>query len=93
MKTYTTSQNQDFTIDWADALPAGHGHKTIDISVIYRDEKIDQESKDFRSVTSNMPDFDEALDLEGQEKYEALFELVQSDLEGKISEWIYEITK
>ena len=38
-----------------------------------------------------MPDFDEATDLEGQEKYEALFDLVDYSLDGEIAEWINEI--
>lgn len=38
-----------------------------------------------------MPDFDEAENLEGQEKWEALFGLVESSLEGEISEWLFEL--
>ena len=86
MKTYTTTQGQDFTIDYASALTAGHGHQNITASIV----AANGEKKDFRATTSNMPDFDEATDLEGQEKYEALFELVESSLDGEISEWIFE---
>lgn len=86
MKTYTTTQGQDFTIDYASALTAGHGHQKIIASIV----AANGEKKDFRATTSNMPDFDEATDLEGQAKSEALFELVESSLDGEISEWIFE---
>lgn len=86
MKTYTTTQDQNFTIEYASALPAGYGHKKITASIV----AANGDKKDFRATTSNMPNFDESTDLEGQEKYEALFELVENDLDGEISEWIYE---
>lgn len=87
MKNYTTSQGQEFTVDFANSLPAGHGHRKIMVQIVA--ENGDQ--KEFSSVTSNMPDFDEANDLEGQEKYEALFEIVENDLDGEIAEWISDL--
>ena len=87
MKTYTTTQSQEFTIDYASALPSGYGHQKITVSVVSENG----DKKDFKATTNNMPDFDEATDLEGQEKYEALFELVEYSLDGEISEWIYNL--
>lgn len=89
MKNYTTTLAQDFTIDYASHLPAGYGHKEITVSVVSKNGK----KKDFKAKTSNMPDFDKASDLEGQERYEALFELVEYALEGEISEWLSELDK
>lgn len=86
MKTYTTSQQQEFTIDWASAITAGYGHQKITVQVV-----ADNGAKtEFHHTTSNMPDFDEAMDLEGQKKYEALFELVENALDGEIAEWLAE---
>lgn len=87
MKTYTTSQDQDFTVNYASSLSSGHGHKKINALVVAENG----EKKEFHSVTSNMPDFDEATDLEGQEKFDALFSLVESSLDGEIAEWIYSL--
>lgn len=87
MKTYTTSQSQEFTIDYASSLPSGHGHRKITVSVIAENG----DKKDFSSITSNMHSYDEANDLEGQEKYEALFEIIENDLDGKLTEWISSI--
>lgn len=86
MKTYTTSQGQEFTIDWASAITAGHGHQKITVEIV-----ADNGAKtEFHHTTSNMLDFDEATDKEGQEKYEALFELVENSLDGEIAEWLAE---
>lgn len=86
MKTYTTSQGQEFTINFASALPAGHGHQKITVEIV-----ADNGAKTgFSAKTNNMPDFDEATDKEGQEKYEALFELVENSLDGEIAEWLAE---
>lgn len=88
MKNYTTTQGQDFTIDYASAITAGYGHQKITVSVVAENG----DKKDFSAKTSNMPDFDEASDLDyGQDKFEALFELVESSLDGEISEWLYEL--
>lgn len=87
MKKYNTRSNiaASFQVTHASHLSSGYGHKKIMVDII--DENGNQKS--FSSVTSNMPDFDEATDLEGQEKYEALFELIENDIEGSISGWIY----
>lgn len=87
MKTYTTTEGQEFTIDYASAITAGYGHQKITAYIIAENG----DKKEFHHTTSNMPDFDEATDLEGQDKYEALFELVEYSLDGEISEWLYEI--
>ncbi len=87
MKTYTTTEIAEFnyTVDHASALPSGHGHKEITVTIVSENGN----KKEFKSITSNMPGYDDAMDLEGQEKYEALFELVEINLDGKIAEWLY----
>ena len=87
MKVYTTTQGQEFTIDYASAITAGYGHQKITAYV----NAENGDKKEFSAKTNNMPDFDEATDLEGQEKYEALFDLVDYSLDGEIAEWINEI--
>lgn len=86
MNTYTTHSNiaADFTIDYASAITSGYGHKEITVSVNYEGKL-----KNFTATTSNMHAYDQATDLEGQEKYEALYELVEGTLNDQISEWIY----
>lgn len=88
MTTYTTTQGQDFTIDYASSIFAGYGHQKITVQVVSENG----DKKEFWSKTDNMPGYDEANDLDyGQEKFEALFELVESKLDGEISEWLYEL--
>ena len=82
MKTYKTN-GQTYTVDHASSLFAGSGHQRITVTIA--DESYN--TKEFSAVTDNIPDFDRAMDLEGQEKYEALFELVEHKLQGQIEEW------
>ena len=87
MKTYLTSEIAEFEyiISHASSLSSGYGHREIFVTVNHEGQE-----KDFKAVTSNMHDYDEASDLEGQEKYEALFELIESKIAGQIAQWIYE---
>lgn len=86
MKTYSTSEiaEFDYNVIYASAIPSGYGHKEITVEIVS-----DGKTKEFKSVTSNMYDYDQAQDLEGQEKYEALFELVEYNLDGRIAEWLF----
>lgn len=87
---YTTSEIAEFNyiVDYASYLPAGHGHKEIFVSVKFDLGNGLYEHKDFKLVTDNMKGIDEADELSGQKQYEALFELVEWKLSGRIAEWI-----
>lgn len=87
MATYTTTQGQDFQIMYASSLPSGHGHRKIEVEICSKSGDL----KTFSANTSNMPNFDEVNGLECQEKYQTLFEIVESSLDGEISEWIFEL--
>jgi len=89
MKNYTTSEIAEFnyTVEFASALTSGYGHKEITATVVSENGQ----TKEFKSVTSNMPDYDKAMDLDGQEQYEALFDLVESNIDGRIAEWLYNL--
>lgn len=90
MKTYTTSEIAEFEycVLHAYATVAGSGFKNIHVQI--QDEN--GEVKDFKSRTSNMYDYDHAMNIEdSQERYEALFTLVEGKLDGKIAEWICDI--
>lgn len=89
MKTYKTATGHEFTVDYANAFTAGYGHKEIPFVLVNQNG----DGKGFVSVTSNMIDFDKADELEGQEKYEALFDLVKTQLDDQISEWLQCKTK
>lgn len=87
MKTYETSEGNEFTIDYSSAEQSKYGHKTITSTVIL----LTGERQDFSATTNNMPDYDDATDLEGQEKYEALFDLIYNAVSESIDEWVEEI--
>jgi len=71
----------------ADAVSAGFGHKKITIELEYKGVK-----KSFSKTTSNMPDFDDAMDLEGEEKYEAFYNIIAyGEIEEQIHDWAFEV--
>lgn len=76
----------DLNIQYTNALTAGYGHKKIIVELYYLGH-----SKKFIGMTNNMSDYDDATELEGQDKDEALFNLVVSKIEDDVAEWILEI--
>lgn len=90
MKIYTTSEIAafDFTVTYANAMFSGHGHNKIEVEINYNGER-----KSFKATTTKLDSVDDAKELEGQEKYEALFSIVENDLDGKIADWIYFLDK
>lgn len=85
--TTTTINGKEIEIYYANALPSGYGHKEITVELLFNGN-----FKKFKSVTSDMPGYDAANDLEGDEKKVALYELIESNIEGEVIEWLEERT-
>lgn len=87
MKSITTlSTEKNVNVNYASSITAGYGHKKITVEI-----ECDGEYKYFIATTNNMPAFDEAQDLEGDEKYFALFEIIESQIEDEILDWLGEL--
>lgn len=84
MKTYEV-HGKNINVIHATALSNGYGHKKITVEL---QEEFTGETKTFSATTSNMPDFDTATDLDGQDKYEALYEIIDSSVEDEVYEWL-----
>lgn len=69
---------------YADAIFSGYGHKKVTVQLMANGE-----TKRFSAVTNFMPGIDKAEDLEGQERYDALYDLIESDIEDQVIEWLY----
>ena len=63
----------------------GYGHHNIIVELYC--EQID-DYHTFEAITNNMPDFDAAQRLEGQEKYDALYDIIKYQIEEEVTEWI-----
>ncbi len=70
----------------ASARPSGYGHKTITVELMYKGE-----AKEFSAITDNMPDYDAASELEGDEKRNALYKLIEHKISDSVDEWIEEL--
>ena len=77
----------DLEINYTNAVTAGHGHKKITVELCYLGEY-----KKFTATTSNMPDYDDAMDLEGEERDEALFLIIENQITDQVDEWIIEVS-
>jgi len=80
MTTFTTPSGISFTITFAKARRSWYGHYKISVDVLFENGK----EFTFVATTTDMPGLDAANDLEGQERYEALFLLVSSIIDFNI---------
>lgn len=85
MNMTITINNQELELTYATAISSGHGHKKI--SVTFYDYN-NSESIVLSTTTNNMRAFDAASELEGQEKYIALYELIQYDIQDQLEEFV-----
>jgi hypothetical protein len=67
---------------FASASFAGYGHQTITVELECNGLK-----GTFTHTTFNMSDFDDAMDLEGQEKYDALYDLISYSISEEVNEF------
>lgn len=87
MKAITTlNTEKEVSLNYASSMTSGYGHKKITVEL-----ECEGEYKDFSATTNNMQGFDNANDLEGDDKYIAFFELIESEIEEEIMEWLSEI--
>jgi hypothetical protein len=87
MKKYNFN-NQEVTVYYAGSLLVGYGHHKITVEM-----ELNGEYKKFIATTNNMRGLDAAKELERQDKYETLYELIESDIDAEISDWVLEITE
>lgn len=80
-----TLNEREIKVIYALAQFSGYGHYDITVDISFGGLV-----KNFTATTSNMPGLDEATELEGEEKYLALYELIQHGIEESIMEWMDE---
>lgn len=76
MKTYT--------IHYASAQFKGNGHYQITVQLMNENGNV----KSFHETTTNMRAIDESTELEGQEKYQLLFDTIENSIEDEINTWL-----
>ena len=82
-----TINNQELDIINANSISSGHGHKKVLVNIHNLNTG---QSKTFTSVSNNMRAFDEiqSLELEGEEKYVALYEIIATDIQEQLEEFV-----
>jgi hypothetical protein len=78
--------NSQLEINYTQSLTASHGQKKITVELYFLSEY-----KTFSATTSNMPDYDDATELEGSAKDEALFYIIARQIQDQVNEWIVEV--
>ena len=72
---------------YADAIFSGYGYQKVTVQLMANGE-----TKKFSAITNYMPGIDAANDLDGQERYNALYELIESDIEEDELIWLHSIS-
>lgn len=85
-KLTTFIDDKEIEIYHVSAITSGYGHKKIIVEINYNGN-----FKEFNATTNNMPGYDAATDLEGNEKSHALYELIENKIIDDIAEWIQAI--
>jgi hypothetical protein len=83
-----TVNGHDLELVNVNVTPSGYGHKMLD--VVLSKNGVEQ---NFKSTTDNMPDFDRANELDGEERNFALFNIVKYSITNAIDEWAMEQDK
>jgi hypothetical protein len=86
MKNLTLTNGTEINLSCANAIGAGAGHKKITVELYFNGNY-----KDFSYTTTDMSAYDEATELDGEDKQIALFEIISHKIEDLIFDWIYEI--
>jgi len=84
LKTFVN--NKEIEVIFANATSNGYGHKKINVELCYNGEY-----RTFTAITNNMPAYDKATDLEGEEKRYALYEIIENNIADEVSEWLENI--
>jgi hypothetical protein len=84
LKTFVA--DQEITIYYVGSLLAGYGHQKITAELEFNGS-----FKKFSATTTNMRAFDAAQELEGSDKYHALYEIIESLIIDEVAAWIEEI--
>ena len=80
-----TINNTELELTYATAISSGFGHKKV--SVTFYDYN-NSESIELSATTNNMRAFDAASELEGDEKYEALYNIIAADIQDQLEEFV-----
>ena len=86
METLTLTNGAEINLNYANAISNGAGHKKITVELYFNGVY-----KEFSYTTTDMCAYDEATELDGNEKQVALYEIISSKIEDLIFDWIYEI--
>jgi hypothetical protein len=85
MKKYNFN-NSEATVYYAGSLLSGYGHHKITVEM-----ECNGEYKKFTATTNDMRGLDAAKELDRQDKYDALYELIASYINEEILNWVIDL--
>jgi hypothetical protein len=71
---------------YAKALPHSFGSVKVTVELL-----CDGQFKEFTGYVNFMPNYDFAMTLDGDQRYQFLFNLIESQISDEIKEWISQI--
>lgn len=85
-KVFTTQLGDVFTINHASTSFAGYGHQRVTVEI-----QCNGKTKEFSKTTTQIELIDESKELEGQQRYEALFEATGLEYDTAFAERIADL--
>ena len=86
MKTVNTPTTEEIEITFARHQFSGYGHREISVDIVFNGVQ-----KTFKSVTSDLEGIYAADEHEGDERYIRLYGRIETNIEERVAEWIYEL--
>ena len=75
--------DKEIEIYHANAITSGYGHKKITVELQYNGKY-----QKFTAITNNMFAYDEANELDGEDKYQAFYDIIENQIIDEITEWL-----
>ena len=78
-----TVNDQQLELHHADFVFSGYGHKKVTVELFFNGEY-----KKFSSTTTRVDLTDDASELEGNERYAAIYDIISGKIEHEVIEWM-----
>ena len=84
--TQITINQKSLELHYANFITSSYGHKKVIVELFYSGQY-----KVFSAITTRVDLTDDASELEGDERYMAIYEIIDIEIQDQVIEWMEEI--
>ncbi|MBU7576798.1 MAG: hypothetical protein KAF40_01955 [Flavihumibacter sp.] len=81
--TTVSVNNNTLELHFADFITAGYGHKKVTVELFFNGDY-----KKFSATTTRVDLTDDASELEGDERFAAIYDIISGQIEHEVIEWM-----